>query len=105
MSTTILARVKPDPKGRITVGKVLAALERKHIAATGFDIIEEDDGSFRLRPTIEVPAQVVITLSHRDAQTLAHVDDESVAPNAALRAAAERFRRDADTRQIIVDQA
>ena len=104
MSTHVIARVKPDPKGRIPVSKVLAALERKAIAASGFDITEEDDGSYRLRPTIEVPADAVIRLTPRDAATVTRLDAEAPGPNAALRAAAERFRRDVAERRIVVDQ-
>jgi hypothetical protein len=90
-----ILRVKPDPRGRLALGKAIEALNRRlSTVVSGFDVLMNDDGSLLLKPTVEVPAETTIVLNRTVWVRFLDVINDDAAPNAALRRAAEQTARD-----------
>jgi hypothetical protein len=95
-----ILRVKPDPRGRLALGKAIDAISRRlSTAVSGFDVLMNDDGSLLLKPTVEVPAETTIVLNRTDWMRFLDVIDDDAAPNAALRRAAEQTAHDRVSRK------
>jgi hypothetical protein len=103
MATTHpLLRVKPDPRGRLAIGKAIEALNRRlQTAISGFDVLLNDDGSLTLKPTVEVPAESAIVLGRADWTRFTEIIEQDAAPNAALRRAATVTAHDRVERRTV----
>lgn len=94
-----ILHVKADPRGRVAIGKAietLSGLLSTHI--TGFDVILNEDSTLVLRPTTEVPAQCVMTLSAKAWDQVHAAIEHPPKPTAGLRklvaaTAGDRSRR------------
>lgn len=88
-----LLRAKPDPRGRVALGKAIEAIN--HLLATeitGFDIVMHADGSLLLTPMVEIPARRVIQLNPQDFAAFTENTRVDSGPNAELLAAADAVR-------------
>lgn len=89
MTTDVfVARVKPDPRGRLALSKGIEAVNRLlRTAVSGFDVTLKADGSLTLRPMVEVPANQAIKLSTQEWEKFSELMNKPQGVNAALQKA------------------
>jgi hypothetical protein len=98
----LITRVKPDPRGRLAFSKAIDAINRLlSTSVSGFDVLlNDEDKSLTLRPTVEVPASRAVVLSPKDWAAFTEIINSDEAPNAALMAAARRHRNAISSGQV-----